>query len=418
MKNPFTKKSNSPKWSNSTKIIVAIIFIAAIIALLIRFSNLIPPIVAAFILTILLYPLAEFIKKRTKIPWTWSVGIIYFLTFALFVFLLTMGGIALVNQAQELIVFLEQVLIDLPRLLDDLTSKIIELGPLKLNLTKFNWNFISDQLLNILQPVLSRIGNIIGDLASGAINIISSLLLTLIISYLLMTETGGVRNRILNINIPNYQDDLVKIGKEINHIWNAFLRGQAIVFLVRTAIYIILLGSLGVRFFIGLSLLAAIGNFIPYIGVAIAWSIYFFVALFQGTTVFGLEPLPYALIVMGSGWLIDNIYDSVFTPKVMAGALKIHPATITIGALIGLNLFGILGVVLAAPFLATLKLVLHYTGRKLFDQDPWIDMEDQYFTGEDLPILGRLYQRTSGFVINRFQKIKKYFVKRKKRNGK
>ena len=401
---PFKKRSSSPKWSSSTKIIVTVFIITAFIALLIKFSNLLPPIILAFLITVLLYPIAHFLNNQFKIPWVGAVGIVYLLTLALFIFLLTMGGIAIVNQSQELIIFLQKVLNELPQFLSELTSHSLIIGPIDLDLTSIDWEFFGNQLLNIIQPILGRAGNIIGGLASGVINIVAQTLLTLIISYLLMTETGGVKERLLQIKLPNYQEDLVRIGQEINRIWNAFIRGQAIVFIIRIFIYIVLLGSLKVRFFIGLSLLAAIGNFIPYIGVAIAWSIYFLVAFFQGTTIFGLESLPYALIVTGSGWIIDNIYDSVFTPRVMAGALKLHPAIIMVGALVGLNLFGIFGVLLAAPFLATLKLLLYYAGKKLFDQDPWSDMEDQYISSEEIPILGRAYKKITDWIEERFKK--------------
>src|SRR5262245_12484411 len=59
----------------------------------------------------------------------------------------------------------------------------------------------------------------------------------------------------------------------------------------------------------------------------------------------------------------------------MARALKVHPAAILIAALIAANLLGLLGVVIAAPFLASVTLLGKYTMRKLFDLDPWPDTD-------------------------------------------
>jgi hypothetical protein len=60
----------------------------------------------------------------------------------------------------------------------------------------------------------------------------------------------------------------------------------------------------------------------------------------------------------------------------MANSLKVHPAFVLIAAIIVANLIGILGVIVAAPLLATLQLVGRYTFRKLVDRDPWPLEED------------------------------------------
>ncbi|HEY60984.1 MAG TPA: AI-2E family transporter [Anaerolineae bacterium] len=393
----FKKKKKSPKWSSSTKIIISILMLIIVVALLIRFSDLISPIIAAFILTILLYPLAEFLNKRLHISWGLAVGTIYFLTLALFISILTLGGIALIDQVQGLIVFLQNMLTDLPAFLSDITSTAIQIGPIEIDLSHIDWTLIGDQLIDLIQPILSQTGNFIADIASSALGIVGSILLTLIISYLLMTETDGVRKRILRLEIPGYAEDSFRIKSEINRIWSAFLRGQLIIFLIRTLIYFVFLGILGVRFFIGLSLLAGLGNFIPYIGTAVAWLVYFLVALFQGTTAFGLDPLPYAFLVMGLGYIVDNIYDSIFTPRIMAGVLNVHPAAVMVAALIGLNLFGVFGMILAGPLLATLILITQYVEKKLLDKDPWQDTEQEHFARQKLPLFKRIYQSADIF---------------------
>jgi len=397
--------SVSPKWSSSTKIIVTLLILAAVIALLFRFSNLLTTLVTAFIVAVLYHPIAEWISKKTKIPWTWSVTIIYYLTVIILFGLLTLGGIVVINQIDGLVKFLQDTLYDIPTLLNQLTTTIIYIGPFKLDFTYIDWTSIGNQLLTTVEPILSRVGNIIGGVATGTVGIIGSLLLSLLISFLLLTESGGKRKKIIGIEIPGYQEDFTRLGQKINKIWNAFLRGQAIVFLARFLLYIIILSTLRVRFVFGMALLATLGNFIPYIGVAIVWIIIFFVALFQGTTIFALAPFPYALMVMGIGWICDNLYDTFFTPRVMANVLEVHPAAVMVAVLVGLNLFGLLGMLLAAPTLATLNLLLSYTGKKLLDQDPWGETAGDKGK-ENIPLLGRALKSISSQTKNVVNKIK------------
>lgn len=382
--------SSSPSWSTTTKIIITLLILAGIIALLIRFAGLLNTLITAFIIAVLFHPIAEFVNRKTGIPWTWSVSIIYFIT-VLFVFgLLTVGGIALVNQINELIRFLQITLEQLPDFIEQLTTTALTIGPFDFDFSYINWEQIGNQLLSSVQPLLTRAGNLFGSVATGAVGFVGSFLLSLLISFLIITETEEASDHMVKIEIPGYQEDFDRLGKKIKKIWNQFLRGQALIFLFRFILYMVILTIFRLRFALGMSLLATLGNFIPYIGVAIVWIINFFVAFFQGSTAFGMEPFAYALTVMAVGWISDNLYDTFFSPKYLGGVLKLHPAAVLVAVLVGLNLFGIFGMFLAPPTLATMRVLWQYASMKLQDRDPW---EEEYEISDDtgsLPILGRI----------------------------
>ena len=370
------EKPVSPKWSTSTKVVVTLLFLAGAIALLLRFSNLLNTLITAFIIAVLYHPLAEWINKKTKLPWAWSVSIIYFITVVAVFGLLTAGGIALINQIDGLIKFLQNTLFELPNFFKQLSTTNIAIGPFNLDFSYINWDQVGNRLLSTIQPILTKVGNFFGGVATGTVGVIGSFLFSLLISFLVITETEGARNKIFKLEIPGYQEDFRRLGKKLNTIWNKFVRGQAIIFIARFIMYLIILSSLRLHFVLGMALLATLGNFIPYIGVAIVWIINFFIALFQGTTILGLNPFPYAMIVMGLGWILDNLYDTFFAPKIMGNVLKLHPAAVLVAVLVGLNLFGILGMFLAPPLLASIKVLMDYSEKKLLDQDPWSNIQE------------------------------------------
>jgi predicted PurR-regulated permease PerM len=163
----------------------------------------------------------------------------------------------------------------------------------------------------------------------------------------------------------------------LGRIWNAFLRGQIILFLLAVVVYSILLSALGLRYALGLALLAGLARFLPYIGPAINWIVLILVAYFQGFKLFGMTPLGYTLLVVALAFLVDLFFDNLLSPRIMADALKVHPAGVLVIALIAANLLGILGIIIAAPFLATLQLVGRYILRKMLDQDPWPEPEPE-----------------------------------------
>jgi len=117
--------------------------------------------------------------------------------------------------------------------------------------------------------------------------------------------------------------------------------------------------------------MAGLAKFLPYIGPAITWIVMALVTFFQPNKPFDLAPLTYAAIVVIITSVIDQIIDSLVVPRIMARTLKVHPAAVLVTALIAANLMGLLGVVIAAPFLASVTLLGRYVTRKMFDLEPW-----------------------------------------------
>jgi predicted PurR-regulated permease PerM len=135
--------------------------------------------------------------------------------------------------------------------------------------------------------------------------------------------------------------------------------------------YLIILAALGLRFPIWLALLAGFAKFLPWVGPFIAWTTYGLVAYFQVPTPYGLEPFTYSIIVVVIALVVDNVFDYLVSPRIFAHTLKVHPAGVLITALVAVDLLGVVGVILAAPVLATLKLVFEYVLNKMFNRDPW-----------------------------------------------
>jgi predicted PurR-regulated permease PerM len=163
----------------------------------------------------------------------------------------------------------------------------------------------------------------------------------------------------------------------LGRIWNAFLRGQIIIFFFKVIAYTIVLSILGVHYAFPLALVAGFAGFLPYIGPAINWTVLGLVAFFQGGNMFGLAPGYYVLLVIVVALFIDQVFDNLVSPRLMASTLKVHPAFVLIAAIIAANLLGILGIVIAAPLLATLQLVGRYAIRKMLDEEPWPSSEER-----------------------------------------
>ncbi|MGZ9166482.1 MAG: AI-2E family transporter [Anaerolineales bacterium] len=398
--------TTSPRWSSTTKLLVGLVIIGIFTFLLYRFTSLLPPLLMIFILVYLLHPITAGFARGFGISWRASVNILYLLIMIALIGLLAWGGVGLVQQVQSLINQVQTFVADLPTYVANLSGEVFQIGPFRLDMSTVDLNAISQQLLSFIQPLLGRTGDLVGTLAGGAVEVFGWTLFILTVSYFVMVESNGLREDLVKIEIPGYTDDLRKLGGALSRIWNAFLRGQIIIFALAVAIYSILLPALGVRYALGLALMAGLAKFLPYIGPAITWVVMGVVTFFQPFKPFGLDPLLYTGIVVVVTLAVDQVIDTLITPRIMARTLKVHPAAVLVAALIAANLLGLLGVVIAAPFLATILLLGRYVMRKMFDLDPWPPVEAEIHPPMGTEWLARLRQLQRSFMLKREQNVK------------
>jgi len=363
-----THPPSSPRWGATIKLVVAFTIVAIVAALLIRFHTIIGPLMMAFIFSYLLHPAAGFIGRTTHLSWRASVGVLFLLIVVLLLGLLTLGGVGLVNQIQSLITLLQTSLDKLPTIIEDVAAWASNFG---VDLSHLDLSAVSQQMLSFGQNLLSQMGSLLSTVAGSAASFLGWTLFVLLVSFFVLVESGGLREDILKVEIPGYSEDLRRLGQELARIWNAFLRGQIIIFFLTFTIYSVVLSILGVRYAIGLALAAGFARFVPYVGPAINWTILALVTFFQPFKLFGMDPLYYTLLVFLIALFIDQIFDNLVSPRIMADALRVHPAAVLVAAIISASLLGVLGVVIAAPMLATLQLFGQYTLRKMFDLNPW-----------------------------------------------
>jgi len=362
--------TSSPRWSNTAKLVIGLSILAVIAWLLLRFTEVVGVLLMAVLLAYLLYPLADRLRAWTRMSWRFASTVVIVALLLIVIGLVTLGGLAILEQAQSLVGFLTVTVNDLPGLIERLPSfDFMGYHFPPANFTDLD--VVGQQLLSMLQVVLTRTTSLLTSLASGAASIIGWFFFAVLVAYFMLAESGGIPGRMITLRIPGYSEDLARFGRYLSGIWNAFLRGQLIIILITVVVYTVLLSILGVRYMFGLALLAGLARFVPYVGPFVAWTSYGLVAYFQMNIPFGLPPFGYVILVVGSAWLTDLIMDNFVSTRLMGNALKIHPAAVMVSAIIGANLLGLVGVMLAAPVVATLKLLMQYVLNKLLDREPF-----------------------------------------------
>jgi predicted PurR-regulated permease PerM len=153
---------------------------------------------------------------------------------------------------------------------------------------------------------------------------------------------------------------------------------------------------LGVRNSAGLGVLAGVLEFIPIFGPWITAIVSVLVALFQETNPWSLTPVSYALIVLAAGVLIQQIENNFLYPRVIGQSLALNPLVVLLAVLAAGSLFGIVGLLLAAPVVATGRLCLGYLYWKTVGVVP--PQSDYAKPAEERP---SLYRRMADRIRNR-----------------
>jgi predicted PurR-regulated permease PerM len=372
---PSPPSPESPLWGATTKLVVGLTIVAIIAALLSRFQSLLGPLVLAFMLTYLLHPIVKSLSNATPLSWRSSVNLIYIILVIVLVSLFTATGFAVVGQFQSLVRVIERFLTSLPEMLTQLSTQSYSVGPVQIDMSQYleteNLAGLAEQLLSAVQPLLGQAGGLLATVASGTASTVGWGVFVVLVSYFLLADMVQMKNPLTSIEIPGYDADIRRLARELELIWDAFLRGQVILFTLALLIFSMVLSALGTRYFLALALLAGLARFIPYVGAPITWTVTALVAYFQAGNYLGLVPWQYTLVVIGFVIIIDNIFDNFVSPRILGQSLGVHPAAVLVAAIIAANLLGLVGVVLAAPVLATLMLAGRYTLRKMLDLDPW-----------------------------------------------
>jgi len=419
-------EENSPFWSTNAKLVVGMTLVALAAGIAIQIRPLLPPLIMALVLSYLLYPMIDGLERKTVLSWRAATNVIFILLLVILLSSLTISGVAIVNQFQNLIGIVDTFLTDLPSMVEDFISNgaviLIPIIDYEIDVAEYISTFnidlldASNQVLSAVQPILGQAGSILTRMATSAFGILGWAGFILAIAYLSLGEARQSR-KFLKTELAGMSSDLGRMSRELSNIWNAFLRGQVLIFLISAFTMFILMSILGVRYALGLAILAGFARFLPYVGQVLSSIITALVAFFLASgNYLGMEAFPYMLLVVGLGFVHDQIYDSLVVPRLFGVVLGVHPAIVLITALILARWIGVLGLLVAAPALASFQLVTSYVIRKLLDQDPWPDPEIKPPTLEEQlrellqsakNRLGTIWDRLSGWFKNLMEKIRK-----------
>lgn len=352
----------STRWTTTTKLVVLVCVLVIGAWLLMQFGEAVPPLLIAFVLAYLLKAPTDGLVRRTGLPRGWAAAMVLtgvIVLLALAPVLITPSLAALVGRLQAesaaLVPFLER-----------LGNQVIALGPVTLRGSDLVPQLIQG-LQTLITPAAGSLFNVISSIASSVLWV----LFVLVLVFWLLKDSHKLRNWLLEQTPAPQREELIEILRRLGLIWGSFFRGQVLVSVLVGVIVGLGLWVLGLSNVLLLAILAGLGEFVPTIGPLLATVPALLVAFFGGSSWLPLSKPAVTLIVLLFYLLVFQLDQVYLLPRVMGRRVQLHPALIFAGIVIGAVEFGIWGVLLAAPLLATVRLLGGYVYARLLDREPF-----------------------------------------------
>jgi len=204
---------------------------------------------------------------------------------------------------------------------------------------------------DLLKPVLNVIRQAFSSTVSLVLAFLGYLIIPVYLFYLL-ADLPQLK-RFLESFIPQryrgiYDDKLA----EVDTVLSGFIRGQLLVCALLAVLYSIGLYVIGIDLAIAIGVLAGITFIIPYVGTIIGMVLSVAMALLK------FQDILHPLLCLGWFGIVQTLEGMIITPRVVGNSIGLHPLVTIVALLVGGQLFGLLGMLLAVPVTAVLQVFL------------------------------------------------------------
>jgi predicted PurR-regulated permease PerM len=212
---------------------------------------------------------------------------------------------------------------------------------------------------HLREYLLGQFGNAVS-IGLTALTTLLQIVLMFIVAFLLALDAASIK-RVLRRFVPSdYRSDFDQIWRRIRKMLYAYMRGQLIIAGLIGILCGIACAVLGLADPVALGLIAGITALVPYIGP--------FVGAVPAILV-GLAAAPFkALLIAIAYFVISNIILNFVYPKVMGDAVRLPPILVIVAFIAGFSWAGILGMFVAVPLAATLRILFDHIYPRLYEK--------------------------------------------------
>ncbi|MCI5701477.1 MAG: AI-2E family transporter [Erysipelotrichaceae bacterium] len=307
-----------------------------------RVLGILSPLFIGLLIAWLLEPGIRYFTKN-KVSRKLATVVVYLIFIFLLILVIALIIPEFISQVNELIIKVPDFLKSVNTFINDAFKNTgdVDLSGIKRNLIETINNYVNNFASRNLTGIVEKLGS--------SIKVISNFLLGLLIAFYLSLDFSKV-SKYITIVVPNrFHKDLLKIKKPLNEMLRNYVNGTLLSCLFVMILSLIGFLISGVSSPLLFAIFCAITNLIPYFGPYIG-GIPVVAVGFAMNPYVGLGCLITVLIV-------QILEGNILNPLIVGKAVSLHPITLMLSLLVFEYFFGILGMVIAVPIVATLKII-------------------------------------------------------------
>jgi putative heme transporter len=334
----------------SWRVILVIILLSGIVWLMRYLSEVLIPVAVAILLTALMLPVANALKKgRWGLPRALATAITVLGAVAAIVGVLIVIGGQIAGQGPELSA---NVVNGFNKLSDWLSNgpltNWLRNGPLHISASWLDSSTWVSKITEFLKASSSTIAAYAAELGAGVGHFLAGLAIALFSLFYFLYDGRGIWTFLLKFFPRTGRDRVDQAAQRGWRSLSSYVRATILVALSDSIGVLIVALILGVPVAPALAALVFLGAFVPIIGALVSGSVAVLVALVALGWV-------QALIMLGGLILVMQVEGHVLQPFLLGRAVKLHPLAVVLAIAVGVIVAGIVGALLAVPLLAFTK---------------------------------------------------------------
>lgn len=309
------------------------------------FSQILLILFLAWLLAFVMSPVARFFEDRVHLSRGIAVGVAYLFALLALGFALFTTGAAITQQ-------LAQAGADFPE-----TAKKIEATlagyQSTLGLDRFDIH-----LVTLFRSAQDQVGHLAGaifdqaqEIAGATLATLGSLFLILILSLYMLADSERLLAKLNRVVPRQYNDELQILESSVARAFGGFLRAQLVLAIIQAVLVALVGGIFHIPYLFLVGTLSALAMIIPFFGPPLAL----------------IPPIVAAWIYTPDTWLISavilvavqTVLVNWLQPRLMRGALGMHPILVLVGLLVGAQVAGVWGAIFGIPVIAVLNVFLN-----------------------------------------------------------
>jgi len=297
----------------------------------------------AWLLAFIISPIvAWFVDLIPRLPRAAATVLVYSLVVTALVFVVVLAAGALATSVADFATRLPDIKSPLPQILAPWQAWMTSLG-----LTQVDLVAQAEAALSNLDQIFAGLVAPLQSIAVASLGVLGTMLIVFFLSIYMVLDRDKILAFLFRLGPPSYSEEARLLQTSVSRSFGGFLRGQAVMGLVYFAIAFGTNALLGLPLPLLTSVASGLLQMIPFFGPFISWAPPVIVAL-------ALQPesLVPTIILMGIGWFFVM---NVLQPRIMQGAVGIHPIVVLGSVLIGGRIAGIPGAIFGIPIAAVVS---------------------------------------------------------------